>query len=111
MGLVPLPHVQDLLRDRAAARRRPEPKREVLAGGLGLLDLVAEVDHPVEHVVALRPLPAQRVEGPGLDQALDGLAVEDLGVVLEEEVERRLEAAGPLAGRDELLDGRLRRCP
>ena len=56
---------------------------------------------------ALRALPAQRVEGAGLDQALHDLAVEDLGVVLEEEVEGRLEAAGPLPGRDELLDGRL----
>ncbi len=68
---------------------------------------MAVLDHPVQHVEALRAPPAQGVEGAGLDQALEGLAVDDPGVVVLEQVERGGEAAALLAGGQDLADGRL----
>ena len=104
--LVPLPHLADLGRD-LGRFEDPSPEQEVLLLGRGLLDLVAVLDHPVQHVEALGASPAQGVEDAGLDQALQGLPVDDLRIRVLEQVERRRERPMFPAEGQQLADGRL----
>ena len=69
LGFVPFAHLPDLGRDFLGGRV-VGPEEERLAGGLGPLGVVVELDHLVDEVKALGAEKPQRIESPGLDQAL-----------------------------------------
>src|SRR4030042_5546450 len=111
-GFVPFPHIPDLARE--LPRRELAPAEEqALRGLFHLLEPVAIINHGIDEVERLGAAPAQRVEGPGLDQALQHSLVDRPRVRSGRDLKGRLEAAAlpplpqDLAGRRlaHVLDG------